>query len=188
MFHANATIRTRSNLIKQLEKQDGTIVTSHRDKEQLLWEEFKDRLGKSEFTRFGIDPSAILERRDDLDFLEGSFSTMEIDDIIKHLPNDKSPGPDSFSNEFLKASWRAIKEDLYSLCQSFHSNNVCLRSINTSFITLIPKIEEAKSVSDYMPISLLNASVKLLTKLLANRLQQIITKLVHKNQYGFIRN
>ena len=75
----------RGNLIKQLEKQDGTILTSHRDKEQLLWEDFKERLGKSEFTRFGIDPSTILERRDDLGFLEEPFSNMEIDTIIKHL-------------------------------------------------------------------------------------------------------
>jgi retron-type reverse transcriptase len=29
--------------------------------------------------------------------------------------------------------------------------------------------------------------VKLVTKLLANRLQPLITSLIHKNQYGFIR-
>jgi len=51
-------------------------ITAHKDKEQLIWEEFKERLGKSEFTRFGIDPATILERREDLDFLEESFSVM----------------------------------------------------------------------------------------------------------------
>lgn len=39
-----------------------------------------------------------------------------------------------------------------------------------------------------MPISLLNSSVKMITKLLANRLQPIITTLVHKNQYAFIHS
>lgn len=40
--------------------------------------------------------------------------------------------------------------------------------------------------NDYRPISLLHYSLKLLTKLLANRLQSIILLLVHQNQYGFI--
>jgi hypothetical protein len=62
-----------------------------------------------------------------------------------------------------------------------------LRSINGSYITLIPKKDSPQTVSDYRPISLLNSSIKLLTKLLANRLQEPIKQLVHKNQYGFIK-
>jgi hypothetical protein len=43
-------------------------------------------------------------------------------------------------------------------------------------------------VGDFRPISLLNNSMKIITKLLANRLQTVMTSLVHKNQYGFIRS
>jgi retron-type reverse transcriptase len=43
-------------------------------------------------------------------------------------------------------------------------------------------------VSDYRLISLLNSSIKLLTKVLANRLQAVILRLVHQNQYGFIKH
>ena len=45
----------------------------------------------------------------------------------------------------------------------------------------------ARYVNDNRPISLLNSSVKLLTKLLANKLQSSNIPLVHKNQYGFIK-
>jgi hypothetical protein len=101
-FHANATIRHRGNLIDQLQNQDGNSLTSHRDKEQLLWHDFKERLGKVDFTRFGFDLTIVLRRRDDLGFLEEPFTSNEIDTVIKSLPNDKSPGPDGFNNEFLK--------------------------------------------------------------------------------------
>jgi hypothetical protein len=42
-------------------------------------------------------------------------------------------------------------------------------------------------VGDFRLISLLNNSVKLLTKLLANRLQTVILKSIHQNQYGFLK-
>jgi hypothetical protein len=43
-------------------------------------------------------------------------------------------------------------------------------------------------LNDYRPISLPNSSIKLLTKLLANRLQHFITRIIHENQYGFIKS
>ena len=45
-----------------------------------------------------------------------------------------------------------------------------------------------ETVNDFRPISLLNCNIKLLTKILADRLQQVILQLLHENQYGFIRN
>jgi hypothetical protein len=63
-----------------------------------------------------------------------------------------------------------------------------MQSINGSHIVLVPKIDNPTKVGDYRPISLLNSSIKLITKILANRLQQVIPQLIHKNQYGFIRD
>lgn len=62
-----------------------------------------------------------------------------------------------------------------------------LECINGSFITLIPKNSALASVNDYRPISLLIYSLKLLTKLLANRLHPVILKVIHTNQYGFLK-
>ena len=93
----------------------------------------------------------------------------------------------AFNNEFLKKCWPIIKTDFYRLFMDFQDNSNCLGSINRAFITLIPKTDGVQTTSDFRPISLLNTSVKLITKVLANRLQSIITRLIHKNQYGFIR-
>jgi hypothetical protein len=57
-----------------------------------------------------------------------------------------------------------------------------MQSINGSHIVLVPKRDNPTKVGDYRPISLLNSSVEL-----ANRLQKVIMKLIHKNQYGFIK-
>ena len=186
-FHTCATLRHRNKLISEITSRHGNIAVDHRDKATILWEEFRERLGVNEFTRFPIDPASINQIRVDLSNLEDPITHEEIDNIVRALPNYKSPGPDGFNNEFTKATWPVIKQDFYNLCQSFFDNNCCLQSINGSYITLIPKVDTPMTVNDFRPISLLNTSMKLLTKILASRLQQKITQLIHKNQYGFIK-
>jgi hypothetical protein len=175
------------NLITSLTDNSELPVYSHNQKADLLWNDFQERLGTTYNPVMLFNLDSLLNHNHDLSSLELPFSTIDIDEIIKALPTDKSPGPDGFSNEFIKKCWSIIKHDFYSLCDAFHSSEVCLRSINSSYITLIPKVDGPTRVSDFRPISLLNSSVKIITKLLANRLQPHITSLVHKNQYGFIR-
>jgi hypothetical protein len=125
---------------------------------------------------------------DELQSLVGPFLVTEIDNIIKMMPTDKAPGPDGFNGVFIKKCWPIIREDIYRLFFEFYENRVNLSPINSSYIVLVPKISCPISASDFRPISLLNCCVKMLTKLLAERLQGIILKIIHKNQYGFIRH
>ena len=165
---------------------EGNPQTSHSIKADILWEAFKDRLGQSEFQEMHLDLAMLLEASSELGCLEDPFTEEEIDQVIQNLPIDKSPGPDGFNTDFIKKCWPIIKRNFYNLCHAFHSGNLCLQSINGSFITLIPKCDEAVNAFDFRPISLLNTSMKVITKLLANRLQLVIQKVIHKNQYGFI--
>jgi len=103
------------------------------------------------------------------------------------MPVDKAPGPDGFNGMFLKKCWHIIKEDVYQLCNDFFSGNVSLQAINNSFITLVPKHSNPVTPNDFRPISLLNSILKLITKLMADRLQALIIPLIHRNQYGFIK-
>lgn len=124
----------------------------------------------------------------DLSVLEEPFCKEEIDCVIKELPTDKAPGPDGFNTNFIKHCWDILAPDFYALVGDFFNGAINLQSINTSNITLIPKKDCPISANDYRPISLLNYSIKIITKLLANRLQKVILKLVHTNQYGFLKS
>lgn len=122
-----------------------------------------------------------------LQSLEEPFAKLEIDSVVSNLHMAKSPRPDGFNIDFLKSSWRVVANDFYSLCEGFYEDIISLRSINASYIVLIPKIDNPKKIGDFRPISLLNNNIKVLTKLLTNRQQKFITKLIHKNQYGFMK-
>ncbi|KAG2578180.1 hypothetical protein PVAP13_6NG185803 [Panicum virgatum] len=185
--HANATIKYRKNLITFLEDPEGSIHSAHHMKANILWEAYKDRLGKSKYNSMLIDLHTLLHPNVDLSCLDEPFTTFEIDAVIQNLPNDKSPGPDGFNTDFVKRCWPIIKQDIYDLCHAFYNGEICLQSTNGSYITLIPMFENAMRASEFRAISLLNTSMKIITKLLANRLQKVIHSIIHKNHYGFIQ-
>jgi hypothetical protein len=66
-------------------------------------------LGVSEFIGFTIEHELLVQRSTSLLFLEEPFSNMEVDTVVRSLPNYKSPSLDGFNNEFTKASWEVIK-------------------------------------------------------------------------------
>jgi hypothetical protein len=119
-----------------------------------------------------------------LDYLVEPFSKEEIEGIVKHLKTDKAPRPDSFNGLFMNKCWHIIKQDFLQLCNDFYNGITSLESINGSFITLISKKPSPENVNDFRPISLTNTCLKLLTKLVANRLQNEIKRCIHENQYG----
>ena len=134
-----------------------------------------------------FDLPSLIHPFENLEHLTAPFTKYEIDGVVKEMPADRAPGPDGFSGLFLKACWPIIKEDFYTLCTQFHDGELNLQSINDGLITLIPKTGSPTTVNDYRPITLLNYCLKLITKLLANRLQKVILRIIHRNQYGFIK-
>ena len=111
-----------------------------------------------------------------------------MDETVKRMPIDKSPGPDGFNGLFFKKCWPIICQDFCDLADAFHKGTVLLENINRSYITLIPKKLAREVVGDYWPISLTRMGLKFLSKMAANRFQRIIMKCIHNNQYGFIKS
>ena len=152
----------------------------------MLWTNYKNKLGVSEFTSISYNLSSLLLMHN-LEDLYANFTNGEIEGVIKNLPNSHAPRPDGFNGLFIKKCWNFIKDDFIRLFKDFCDNNINLSSINSSFIALIPKKENPENIDDYMPISLLNYSLKCITKILSSRLQKVILQIVHTNQYGFIK-
>lgn len=187
-FHAMATERYRKNVISQIMDANGRMVFDHNEKSALFFQEFRRRLGATVDTAMQFDLQLIMQPCSNLDGLCQEYSKEEIDAVILDLPYDKAPGrPDGFNNFFFRKAWYIIKEEIYKLCMDFYSHEADIKSINSSYITLVPKKDNPESVNDFRPISLLNSSMKIITKLHANRLQNHALQVVHENQYGFIK-
>ena len=69
--------------------------------------------------------------------------------------------------------------------KDFHDRGRFVKSINASFLVLIPKKGGAEDLKDFRPISLVGSFYKLV-KTLANRLKKVMGKIVSKSQNAFV--
>ncbi|XP_058222977.1 uncharacterized protein LOC131332700 [Rhododendron vialii] len=83
--------------------------------------------------------------------VEAPFSLEEIYGVVKECISFKALGPNGFNMLFVKKSWKFIKTDVLCFFLEFHSNCKIAKSINSTFIALIPKIEGAATFKDFRP-------------------------------------
>jgi hypothetical protein len=98
----------------------------------------------------------------------------------------KSSGPNGFGASFFQKHWQIVGDEVRKAVLDFLNRGVFDQSINSTFIALIPKLTTTSCVSEFRPISLFNVLYKLISKVLANRLKQVLSSIISQYQSAFI--
>lgn len=118
--------------------------------------------------------------------LETAFMEEKIMHGLKFCNGNKDPGPDDFSMKFLQVFWDLLKEDIMAIFKDLHTSGKFVKSINTTFITLIPKRIGANEFKEFRPISLVGCIYKLIVKVLARRLSKVLGEVIGDCQHAFV--
>lgn len=98
------------------------------------------------------------------------------------LSSGCTPGIDGLSNEFYKHFWSTIGTDLFEVLQECIQTGSLPKSCQRAILTLLPKKGDLTSLKNWRPVAILCTEYKLLSKCLANRLNKMLFKVIHKGQ------
>ena len=87
---------------------------------------------------------------------------------------------------FYQNLWHIIGDSVVLAVLDFLNNGNMLSDINNTNIVLIPKVQNPKSLSEFRPISLCNVIYKIISKVLANRLKQVLPQIISSTQSAFL--
>jgi len=110
----------------------------------------------------------------------------EVEEVVRSMPNDKAPRPDGFIINFYKACRSIVKKEVWGVVEDSRRSGTILKSINSTFIALIPKVEEANQPDKFRPISLCNVIYKIISKVIANTLKSILPGIISEEQSGYV--
>ena len=117
----------------------------------------------------------------DLASLVEPFTEEELHKIVKHMTSDKAPSRMDSQESSLKVVGRSLR-GIFCVVQRFYDHRTNSPALlNSANVVLIPKKEGAESIGDYRAISLIRGIAKLISKLLAARLQPYMNAIVSTN-------
>jgi len=65
----------------------------------------------------------------------------EVEEAVRDMPNEKDPGPDGFTINFYTTYWEIVNVEVSEVVEDSWQSSSILKSLNSSFITVIPKEE-----------------------------------------------
>ena len=113
--------------------------------------------------------------------LENVITEKEIWESIESLKKGKTPGKNGLPAEFFQTFWSELK-GVYTKFINYAYRYGFTENQNTSIIKLIYKKGDNDDLANYRPIALMNTDIKILTKILANRLKDVMPSLIHHTQ------
>ena len=110
----------------------------------------------------------------------------EVVSALRELNGEKALGPDGYTAAFWQFSWDIVKDEAMTVFRDFFVTNKFVKSLNFTFLVMVPKKEGVDDFKDFRPISLVGSLYKLVAKVLANRLKKEMGNVVNKAQNAFM--
>jgi len=127
--------------------------------------------------------------KDERNECEGKLSISECYKALKTFQDGKSPGNDGLTAEFYKQFWPLVAKMIVDSFNAAFDDGTLGISHRQAVITLIEKKGKDRTfLRNWRPISLLNVDYKIATKTIASRLKDVLPKLIHHNQSGFVKD
>jgi hypothetical protein len=179
--------RQTSRFILNFRDTDGTTHTSPR----AILRTFVDRI-KGKYDDIQVDPGNVhsmlrgIRRTISVEAnaaLGTPINIVELHAAAKQGKKLKAPGYDGICHEFFQETWHFTKDDLLNVINQMYMGDLILPSQAYRVMVYVWKIKRPTTPDDYRPLTLLNTDLKLLSRIIANRLRPWLDNTLHPSQH-----
>ncbi|XP_019241491.1 PREDICTED: uncharacterized protein LOC109221464 [Nicotiana attenuata] len=110
----------------------------------------------------------------------------EILESLKAIGDDKASGIDVYNAVFFKKAWSIISSQVKKAIKGFFLTTKMYKPVNCSTVTLVPKVSKPATVKEYRPIACCLVLYKMISKILAARLQKVMPSIICEAQASFV--
>nr|CAN70181.1 hypothetical protein VITISV_000006 [Vitis vinifera] len=186
-FHKMANARARRNFLSKI-RVNGATLSSIEDIKEGVCRAYWSLISVFGDWRPSTNGLNFKELGEGLaSSLEVMFSEEEIFVVVSSCCCDKAPGLDDFTMAFWLFCWDVVKPKILGLFRELYFHGTFQRSLNSTFLLLIPKKEGIEDLKDFRPISLVGSVYKLLAKVLANKQKLVMGEVIFDSQQAFVQ-
>lgn len=110
--------------------------------------------------------------------LNQHFSEDEATTTLAQMCPTKAPRPDGFPASIFQKHWKLVSKGVLTTILHILNEGGTIALLNHIYIALIPKVDKPRKVTEYRPISLCNMNYKIIAKIIANRLKQVLHHII----------
>lgn len=193
-FQTTAMVRRRRNRIETIQKENGEWLVKEEEVRREFVRHFKEIYSATpqssqsaiDHIKESIRGLTVTLPQEAGSGLEAAPTVEEIIWAVNALGPTKSPGPDGITAGLVQQHWSIFGPIVISEVQLFFSSGVMKPHIAHSNLVLIPKIDAPTKVNDFRPISVCNVVYKVISKILAKRMQPFMSTIISTAQTAFI--
>ena len=124
----------------------------------------------------------------DREMLDQDITMDEVGVALRNLDNNKQPGTDGIPPDFYKMFWGKIKVFMFEVYKEIVADKAFHLTARRGVLSLLEKSKKnSLQLRQWRPLTILNGDNKIFTKLLANRLESVLPKIIHHSQTGFMK-
>jgi len=188
-FHQVTKIKNKTKVISSL-RNDEEIITDPNVISNHIVNYYSNLFSTNPFLQDDllveeVIPSLIDENTNNL--LTMIPNEDEIKAAVFSMNRDGAPGPDGFGACFFQSYWSIVHKEVSEAVVEFFTTGRIHSNFNANSLILIPKSHNADTLEQYRPIALANFKFKVISKVLADRLANILPNIISVEQKGFIK-
>ena len=191
LFFAKMKQRKQASYIFCINDETGNRVDGFQAVADVMIEFYQKLLGEQNTNHTHVsqkimEAGPILNTEQQLT-LCSAITNEEIKEVIFSIPNEKSPGPDGYSSGLFKATWGELGPLVCQAIQEFFTTGKLLKECNLTNLVVLPKSPHPMNATDFRPISCCTVIYKSVSKIMCNRLNNVLPYIISPSQGAFVQ-